>query len=165
MLGEHGEPERVEAMVEEIDDDEFGGDEKPGNPWLTPQATMPRSLTVLRVCAVADWAETPVARARAKTREARFMAKPFEGRPGTMTCRRRQKWAKPPPQMPTGQAIHPCSGSKMQRRSQQAPSKLQRSCTLYHRTTGGPGQGVDAGLLCPAINQKAVFRCFANFSC
>jgi hypothetical protein len=28
VLGEHGEPERVEAMVEEIDDDELGGDEK-----------------------------------------------------------------------------------------------------------------------------------------
>ena len=29
------------------------GDEKPGRPWLTPQDSMPRSLTVLRVCAVA----------------------------------------------------------------------------------------------------------------
>ncbi len=43
------------------------------------------------------------------------------------------------------------------------PSTLQRSCNLYHRTTGGPGQGVDAGLPCPAISQNAVFRCLANF--
>src|SRR6478735_9760757 len=54
------------------------GDEKPGKPWLTPQDSMPRSLTVLSVCAVAAWVEKPAARARVKTRDARFMAKPFK---------------------------------------------------------------------------------------
>src|SRR3954465_10495222 len=29
------------------------GAEKPGSPWLTPQESWPRSLTVFRVCAVA----------------------------------------------------------------------------------------------------------------
>src|SRR5207302_4205845 len=54
------------------------GDEKPGKPWLTPQDSMPRSLTVLSVCAVAAWVEKPAARARVKTRDTRFMAKPFK---------------------------------------------------------------------------------------
>src|SRR3954452_10428410 len=49
------------------------GDEKPGRPWLTPQATMPRSLTVLRVCAEAAWAEREAAMARVRTRGTRFM--------------------------------------------------------------------------------------------
>src|ERR1700761_854762 len=57
------------------------GVEKPGRPWLTPQASMPRSLTVLRVCAVADCAEKPAAKARARTRDPRCMARPFEGLP------------------------------------------------------------------------------------
>src|SRR6185312_6255437 len=39
------------------------GAEKPGKPWLTPQDSMPRSLTVLSVCAVAAWVEKPPARA------------------------------------------------------------------------------------------------------
>ena len=49
------------------------GVEKPGRPWLTPQDSMPRSLTVLRVCAEAAWAERPAARARVTTRDTRFM--------------------------------------------------------------------------------------------
>jgi hypothetical protein len=32
----------------------------------------------LSVCAVAAWVEKPAARARVKTRDARFMAKPFK---------------------------------------------------------------------------------------
>src|SRR6202008_3531520 len=40
------------------------GEEKPGRPWLTPQDSMPRSLTVLSVCAVAAWFERPAAKAR-----------------------------------------------------------------------------------------------------
>jgi hypothetical protein len=28
MLGEHREPERIESMVEQVDDDHLGGDEK-----------------------------------------------------------------------------------------------------------------------------------------
>ncbi len=28
MLGEHREPERIEAMVEQVDDDHLGGDER-----------------------------------------------------------------------------------------------------------------------------------------
>src|SRR4030081_2746009 len=60
------------------------GDEKPGKPWLTPQDSMPRSLTVLRVWALADWAAMPAARARVKTRGTRFIAKPFEKSPGTL---------------------------------------------------------------------------------
>src|SRR6478736_6242116 len=59
------------------------GEEKPGRPWLTPQDSMPRSLTVLSVCASAAWVEKPAARARVRTRDARFMAKPFKGRLGT----------------------------------------------------------------------------------
>src|SRR6476660_608580 len=60
------------------------GVEKPGKPWLTPQDSMPRSLTVLSVCAVAAWLEKPAARTRVKTRDTRFMAKPFKGRPGNI---------------------------------------------------------------------------------
>src|SRR6185312_2892479 len=71
------------------------GDEKPGNPWLTPQVSIPRSLTVLSVCAVADCAEKPVAKARARTRDTRFMARPFESRAGTMACRCRHKAGQP----------------------------------------------------------------------
>src|SRR6185295_9231810 len=55
------------------------GVEKPGRPWLTPQDSMPRSLTVLRVCAEAAWAERPAARARVTTRDTRFMGKTFQG--------------------------------------------------------------------------------------
>src|SRR5580704_16486192 len=58
------------------------GDEKPGRPWLTPQDNMPRSLTVLSVCAVAAWAERPAARARVKTRDTHFMGKAFQGSSG-----------------------------------------------------------------------------------
>src|SRR6476659_1743636 len=54
------------------------GVEKPGKPWLTPHDNMPRSLTVLSVCAVAASVEKPAARARVKTRDTRFMAKPFK---------------------------------------------------------------------------------------
>src|SRR5438270_114853 len=60
------------------------GEENPGNPWLTPQESMPRSLTVLRVCAPADWAAKPAARAMVKTRGMRFIARPFEKSPGTL---------------------------------------------------------------------------------
>ena len=59
--------------------------EKPGRPWLTPQDSMPRSLTVLRVCAEAAWAERPAAGARVATRDTRFARLPagaFRGRPG-----------------------------------------------------------------------------------
>src|SRR3977135_3203866 len=56
------------------------GDEKPGKPWLTPQESMPRSLTVLRVCAEAAWAERPAATARVTTRDTRFMGKAFRDR-------------------------------------------------------------------------------------
>src|SRR4249919_272562 len=35
------------------------GDEKPGKPGPTPQDSIPRSLTVLRVCAEAAWTERP----------------------------------------------------------------------------------------------------------
>src|SRR6185437_15702161 len=69
------------------------GAEKPGRPWLTPQDNMPRSVTVLSVCALAMCVERPVARARVKTRDTRFMAKPFKGRPGTFACRRARRWA------------------------------------------------------------------------
>src|SRR3954463_3787420 len=55
------------------------GAEKPGRPELTPQDSMPRSLTVLRVCAEAAWADRPAATARVRTRDTRFMTKPFKG--------------------------------------------------------------------------------------
>src|SRR6476660_10137757 len=63
------------------------GDEKPGRPWLTPHDSMPRSLTVLSVWAVAASVEKAAARARVRTRDARFMAKPFKGRLGTFAFR------------------------------------------------------------------------------
>ena len=49
------------------------GAEKPGRPWPTPQDSVPRSLTVLRVCAEAAWADRPAATARVRTRDTRFM--------------------------------------------------------------------------------------------
>src|ERR1700761_4476152 len=55
------------------------GVEKPGRPWLTPQETMPRSVTVLSVWAWTAGLESPVAAARARTKDTRFMTKPFEG--------------------------------------------------------------------------------------
>src|ERR1700750_3258269 len=55
------------------------GDEKPGRAWLTPQDSMPRSLTVLSVCAEAASTERPAARARVRTRDTRFMGKAFQG--------------------------------------------------------------------------------------
>ena len=60
------------------------GDEKPGRPWLTPQDSMPRSLTVLRVCAEAAWAESPAARARVRTRDTRFMGRAFQESSGNV---------------------------------------------------------------------------------
>src|ERR1700712_773152 len=60
------------------------GAEKPGNPWLTPQDSMPRSLTVLRVCAVAACVERPAARTTARTSDTRFMTKAFQGYPGRL---------------------------------------------------------------------------------
>ncbi len=60
------------------------GGEKPGKPWLTPQDNMPRSLTDFSVCAVAAWVERPAARARVKTRDTRFMTKPFKGLSGNV---------------------------------------------------------------------------------
>src|SRR3954465_7454007 len=56
------------------------GAENPGKPWLTPHDSSPRSLTVLRVCAVAACIETAAARATITARDTRFMAKPFTGR-------------------------------------------------------------------------------------
>src|ERR1700733_4219651 len=44
------------------------------------------------------------------------------------------------------------------------PSTLQRRCNSHHRTTGGPGQGVDVGLPCPAINLFTVFRRLGLFT-
>src|ERR1700712_585871 len=76
------------------------GDEKPGRPWLTPQDNMPRSLTVLRVCADAAWAERPAATARVRTRDTRFMGKCLSGsHAGTFTWQRFgsacSNWANP----------------------------------------------------------------------
>src|SRR5260370_1532007 len=54
------------------------GAEKPGKPALTPQDSMPRSVTVLSVWADAAPLERPAARARGKTTDTRSMAKPFK---------------------------------------------------------------------------------------
>src|SRR6185437_2791769 len=54
------------------------GVEKPGRPWLTPQDSVPRSLIVFSVCAVAGPAARPAAVARVSTRDTRFMGKPFK---------------------------------------------------------------------------------------
>src|SRR6218665_763414 len=48
------------------------GAEKPGSPWVTPQDNMPRSFTVLSVCADALCAVKPAARARENIKVARF---------------------------------------------------------------------------------------------
>src|SRR6185437_6200441 len=60
------------------------GAENPGKPWLTPQDSMPRALTVSSVvfpfaasCAEADCSERPAARAKV-TASTRFMAMPFK---------------------------------------------------------------------------------------
>src|SRR6476661_8561172 len=55
------------------------GDENPGRPWLTPEDNMPRSLTVLRVCAEADWTERQAATAKVRARDTRFMDRAFQG--------------------------------------------------------------------------------------
>ena len=55
------------------------GAEKPGKPWLTPQDSMPRSLTVLRVCAVAACVERPAARTTVRARDTRFMGENLSG--------------------------------------------------------------------------------------
>src|SRR3954470_7751387 len=55
------------------------GAEKPGKPWLTPQDSMPRSLTVFSVCAVAACVEKPAARATIRARDTRFMGENLSG--------------------------------------------------------------------------------------
>src|ERR1700691_1172335 len=100
------------------------GAEKPGRPWLTPQDTMPLSLTVLSVCAVAACVARPAARARVKNSHTRIMAYPFKGRPGTEAP------------APMGHPDNPTSanasldsqfdaqsGQAMDRRSRQAPQR------------------------------------------
>src|SRR5258708_4936829 len=73
------------------------GDEKPGRPWLTPQDSMPRSLIVLSVCALAAWVERAAARAKVKTRDTRFMGWAFQGSSsGAMAFHRANAgWAHP----------------------------------------------------------------------
>src|SRR3954452_15487890 len=68
------------------------GDEKPGRPALTPQDNMPRSVTVLSVCAVAALVDRPAARARVKTRDTRFMGKAFQGSSGTFAYSHSRQW-------------------------------------------------------------------------
>jgi len=64
------------------------GIEKPARPSLTPQETIPRSLTVFRVSADAAWEVRPAARARVTARDTRFMGKAFRGIVlGTCNCR------------------------------------------------------------------------------
>src|SRR4051812_33594828 len=64
------------------------GAEKPGKPWLTPHDSMPRSLTVLRVCAVATCVERAAPRATVRAIDARFMGeKPFTGRTFALSSR------------------------------------------------------------------------------
>src|SRR6195952_779161 len=63
------------------------GAEKPGNPWLTPQDSMPRSLTVLRVCAVAACVERPAARTTVRAPDTRFMGENLSGA-GRLHCHR-----------------------------------------------------------------------------
>src|SRR3954463_8091287 len=54
------------------------GAEKPGKPWLTPQDSMPRSLTVLRVCAVAC-VESAAAKATVRATDTRFIGENLSG--------------------------------------------------------------------------------------
>src|ERR1700761_188315 len=104
------------------------GAENPGRPWLTPQDNMPRSVTALRVWALAACIERPAARTRAKTRDTHFMAKPFKGPKvvqDTFACRRTLRngasLASPLPQIADltgGFALR----SRMDQRSRQAPN-------------------------------------------
>src|SRR5438270_9188497 len=103
------------------------GEENPGRPWLTPQDNSPRSLTVLSVCAVAALVERPAARARVKTSDTRFMAKPFKCRPGDVRLSSRASIGQTrdlPPQPPTRKAVE-CADTleAMDQRSRQAPQR------------------------------------------
>src|SRR6185295_4660402 len=133
------------------------GDENPGRPWPTPQDSMPRSLTVLRVCAEAAWAERPAARARVTTRDTRFMGWAFQGgRPEIFFRQRLTLWGQPAD--PSLKSVPPAmqfdvqSGRAMDRISRQAPQLAAMIVGMHHRTTGVPGQGVDCRLLRPVIN-------------
>src|SRR6266481_525025 len=121
---------------------------------------MPRSLTVLRVCAVAAWDERPAARARVKTRDARFMAKPFRIVRDRLLSSRTSMG---------NLVVHcrkclldrqtPLNRSTMDQRSRATPLNVQRLKQLaHHRTVGGPGKGVDGDLLSPVINNGARIR-------
>ena len=125
------------------------GAEKPGRPELTPQDSMPRSLTVFRVCAEAACAESP-AMARVQSRIARFMAKPFKdvrsigliaapkGQPNDPDGPRK---ARPDLEsVKAGPLIGQFTGIRGR------PLDRQRGTARYHRTIRQRGQGVDGDL-------------------
>src|SRR5882724_2852107 len=107
---------------------------------------MPRSLTVLSVCAVAAWDERPAARARVKTRDARFMAKPFKDRPGKLACRRVRRWATSW-STAANASLTAVAASPVKRwiegRKLRPSTCGDLNSPAHHRTTGAPGQGVD----------------------
>src|ERR1700704_2997916 len=99
---------------------------------------MPRSLTVLSVCAVAACVERTPARARVRTRDTRFMAKPFKvvrerllphhassmGQPVIHRCERR-------PEMQFGAQ----SNQAMDRWPRQAPQLAATACITERLAT------------------------------
>ena len=71
------------------------GEEKPGRPWLTPQDSMPRSLTVLRVCADRGLGRETGGESKGENQGYTFHGKAFQGSSGTFAIARARRWADP----------------------------------------------------------------------
>src|SRR4051812_41645225 len=118
------------------------GEEKPGRPWLTPQESVPRSLTVLRGWALAAWAARPAARARVKMRGTRFIVKPFEKSPGTLLI---VVYAEGPDRMniaakaKSDRQLNPHCRLTMDRRSRQAPQLERLNSSAASQNDWRPG--------------------------
>src|SRR3954452_10174378 len=139
-------------------------DEKAGRPWLTPHASMPRSLTVLSVSAWAPTFASIGARARVRARVTRFINTAFRGRAwGAM---KPQRVGGPDLNPPVQTPYQPMEDGHAQRsracmnerKSRQAPQRAAIELRQHHRTTGCPGQGVDCPLLHSVINDRSPAR-------
>ena len=101
------------------------GAENPGKPWLTPHDSMPRSLTVLRVCAVAACVERP-ARTTARARDTRFMGENLSGSDVAVLSHVRRKAGRPirpPRECRPAKQTGTQFGWATDRSSQQAPQR------------------------------------------
>src|SRR5262245_17038199 len=103
------------------------GLEKPGNPWLTPQMSEPRSFTVFSIWALAASAHRPSPKAKPSVIVARFMVQP-SGRLWPSLGRSLAEVQVPPP--------------ARARQFWRRPLSLDG----HHRTIAHRGQGVDGGL-------------------